>query len=300
MPTPSVRSLVPVLPLVLALALASAVPMADSGHLPSVSERSMLLSVIDDDGAPITGLTAEQFVVLEDGALRPVTAARMATEPLAVALTFDVTQPPYGETLNVRDIRDAAAAFIATVHTAQPDASIQLMEFAGASTVRVKFTTDTEELTKSAQRIFQSQQGGGPLMEAISDAARDLRDHDNPRRVIVSVDRDAPDPSRLQPDQLIDAMNESSATLWAISIRALGRGSPGREEMLEYLTSNSGGTYQSARVLTPLKEMLTRVAQVITSQYVITYTRPDGVNVKDVLAGTTGAGTVLVSTMAER
>ena len=257
------------------------------------TQHTLVLTVLDDDGAPITDLTTEQFVVIEDGAVRTVTASRVATEPIAVALLFDTTQPPFGETLNIQDMRSAASAFVTTMHAAQPDASIQLMEFAGATTVRVKFTTDTEELDKSARRLFQSQQGGGPLMEALVDASKDIAKQTTPRRAIITVDRSAPDPSRIPPDDVSRAIQDSGASVWAISIRAAGRGTPGREEMLGMLTEYTGGTYQTARILSPLKDMLTRMAQALTHQYVITYTRPPGGTATEVLAGTTGAGKVL-------
>lgn len=273
---------------------------ADALAEPSESERSLLLTVLDDKGAPMKDLRTEQFIVLEDGEMRPVTSSRVATEPLSVVLLVDMTQPVYGQSLNARDIRSAVSAFVTTVHAAQPETRIQLLEVAGAPRMLVKFSTDTEELIKSAQRMFQNQQGDSPTIEAVVDAARDLRGEESPRRVIISVDRDSPDPSRVRPEDVTKAIDEAGAAVWAISIREAGRGSPTREEMLSFLTQETGGTFQTARVLTPLEGMLTRLAQALTHQYVITYTRPDGAAVDDVLAGTTTAGTVLVSEMMER
>lgn len=286
---------------------ACAAAMVGSAHRPGLAagpatdeDRYVVLTVLDDEGAPIKDLTAEQFVILEDGAVRPVTSVRPATEMLSVAIMVDMTQPPFGETLNIRDIRNGVSAFVKTLLTAQPDAEIQLMEYAGASTVRVKFTSNVEDLDKSANRLFQNQQGGGPLLEAIVDAARDLRGRKSLRRAIVTVDRSSPDPSRVQPQDLTAAVQLSGASVWSISVQAAGRGSASTFEILNYLTKGTGGTYQTVQSLTPLEGMLTRVAQALTTQYVVTYTRPSGVTVSDVLAGTTGAGTVLMSRLAER
>jgi VWFA-related protein len=303
MALPSVRSCALVVALlVLALLTPGFRLMPELSAQPALAgwDRTLLVTVIDDEGAPIKGLTADQFVVLEDGAMREITNVRVANEPLSVALLIDTTQPPFGETLNIRDLRDGASAFIKTIHAAQPDAQIQLMEFAGASTVRVKFTTDTEQLDRSARRLFQSQQGGGPLVEGLVDAARDLRNRASPRRAIVAIDRSSPDPSRTRPEDLNGAIQESRAMLWAISIRAAGRGTAGREEMLGMLTDVTGGTYQTARVLSPLEGMLTRIADALTHQYVITYAQPAGSAPNDVLAGTTGAGKVLMGRMVEK
>lgn len=264
-------------------------------------ERQLVLTVLDEDGAPMTDLETEQFVVLEDGAMRPVTASRVATEAMSIVLMVDMSQPPFGETLDIRSIRTAVSAFISTVHAAQPATRIQLVEVAGAATVRVKFSNESEELLESAGRLFQSQQGGAPMIEAVIDAARDLRGEENsPRRVIISVDRDSPDSSRVLPEDVTRAINDAKASIYAISIRAQGRGSAMREEMLAYLTDEFAGTMQTARVLTPLEDMLTRLGQALTSQYLVTYTRPNGVTVNDVLAGTTTAGKVLASELAGR
>lgn len=284
---------------VFALAAWAWLPDGGAAARSASADRHLLLTVLDADGEPMTDLRTEQFVVLEDGELRPVTASRVATEPLSVALMLDMTQPVIGQTLDIRAIRDAASSFIRTLHAAQPDARIQLMEIAGSSTVRMKFSNDTPALLASAGRLFQSQQGDGPVIEAVVEAARDLKSEKTQRRVIISVDRDSSDPSRQRPEDVTRAVQEASASVWAISIREAGRGSAMREEMLGFLTQEFGGTMQTARVLTPLENMLTRMARVLTSQYVITYTRPDGADVTDILAGTTTAGTVLMGELVE-
>jgi hypothetical protein len=66
------------------------------------TERTVYASVVDNNDAPITGLSAGEFIVREDGAAREVLRVSAATEPMQIALLVDTSQAMEEHLLDVR------------------------------------------------------------------------------------------------------------------------------------------------------------------------------------------------------
>jgi VWFA-related protein len=239
------------------------------------AERAALVTVIAEAGAPIRQLTARDFVVKEDGKKAEVTDAKLTKDPLSVALLIDVSQPPRGASRSVQDLRNAAAAFVKTIHAVSPEAQIGLVMFAGAPITAVDFTNKPDDLDAAISRIFPNQQTVGVLLEAMLDSARKLEARPAPRRAMVTIDFNSPEGSSDRTvQQAADALTNSGATLWAVSIRGTGPSSSNREELLNRMTKASGGKRFSSVDATGLEGMLKNVAASLTSQYVVTFTSP--------------------------
>src|SRR2546423_1728479 len=119
------------------LSLVAAVGLIVYGHPATArpEQRTALVTVLAEGGAPIRDLTAKDFIVKEDGKKAEVVDAKLATEPLSAALLIDAAQPPRGSA--PRDLRAAAAAFVKSIHAVNPDARIALWQFASAATPTV-------------------------------------------------------------------------------------------------------------------------------------------------------------------
>ena len=135
------------------------------------ADKSIYVTVVDEAGKPVTGLAATDFGIREDNVIREVTAAKAATEPLSVVLLADTTSS-VGE--NVRDIRTGALAFAREFLKASPESQIQLSEFQGAATVRVKFTPKLPDLEKAITRLFPQPETASVLLEAMYPEASEL------------------------------------------------------------------------------------------------------------------------------
>jgi VWFA-related protein len=260
------------------------------------AQKAALVTVVAEAGTPIRDLKARDFIVKEDGAKREVLDAQLADDPLSIVLLIDTAQPPMGVPPPTQELRNSLAAFVKTIQAASPDAEIALGEFAGASVTTVDFTNKTADLEKAIARLYPNQQSHAVLLEALVDAGKKLAGKPPPRRAIVTVDFNSPEGSaeRTMKDA-ISSVHDSGATLWPVSVRGTATTTPIREEVLNKATKANGGMRFSSIDASGLEGMLKNVAASLTSQYTVTFTRPDDKPVKATVFETAGGPKVLLT-----
>ena len=257
-------------------------------------QKSALVTVVADNGTRTRDLTAKDFVVHEDKAERQVVGAELATEPLSVTIVVDTTQPPMGMPTATQDLRTALSNFVKIVQAAAPDSQIAVMQCAGAATTVLDFTQKADELEKTVQHLFPNQQSGAVLLEALSEASRKLAEKPAPRRAIVTVDFNSREDSASQQlKKVADDVRKSGATVWSVSVRGTNESASTREAVLNAVTQASGGLRLTAVEPTGLDAMLTKVANGLTSQYTVTFARPDASGMKPVKMEARGAKVLL-------
>ena len=258
------------------------------------AQKSALVTVVADDGARTRDLTAKDFVVHEDKSERQVVGAELATEPLSVTIVVDTTQPPMGMPTATQDLRTALSNFVKTVQAAGADTQIAVMECAGAATTALDFTQKGDDLEKAVQHLLPNQQSGAVLLEALSEASRKLAEKPAPRRAIVTVDFNSREDSASQLlKKVADDVRKSGATVWSVSVRGTNESASTREAVLTAVTQASGGLRLTAVEPSGLDGMLAKVANSITSQYTVTFARPDASAMKPVKMETRGAKVLL-------
>lgn len=236
------------------------------------AQKSALVTVVSESGTSSRDLKAADFVVKEDGKKREVLDAKLATDPLSVALLIDVTQPAIGGSRPIQDLRNAATVFVRTIHRVSPDSQIALVPFAGAATVTLDFTSKLEDLESAISRLYPGQQPIGVMLEAMGDAAKRLAEKPAPRRAMVTIDFNSPEGSAdRQVQQSADAITNSGATLWTASIRGTGPTAQNREEVLNKMTKATGGKRYTSVDSSGLEGMITNIAASLTSQYIVTF-----------------------------
>lgn len=238
--------------------------------------KSALVTVVADGGVPFRELKPADFVVKEDGKKREVVEARLATDPLSVALLVDLSQPTTGTTRSVQVLRTATAAFVKAIHAVNPDAQIALVEVASAAVTKVDFTNSAVELDAAISRLYPSQQTVAVVLEALLAAGEKMGKRPGPRRAIVTLDFDSLEGStRKTAQEAADGITNCGATLWAASVRGMAPLAPDREAVLDTMTTASGGKRFSASDATGLEGMLKKIAASLTSQYIVTFTPGD-------------------------
>lgn len=235
--------------------------------------RDIYVSVVDNRGAPVEGLTEADFVVREDGVAREVLNARQAEEPIQLALLIDNSQ---AATEAVSRLREGLASFLERVHGR---AEITLITVGERSTVLAPFTSDTELLQKRTGTIFGRPGAGAYLLDGIVDASRALARRESPRRVIVAVTFEGIDYSNRQREFVLDELTKSGAALHVI---AIGRPSGSmtdemrnRNMVIAEGTERTGGRRDQVLADMGIPDRLRQAADELVQQYVVTYSTPE-------------------------
>jgi VWFA-related protein len=238
-----------------------------------VRTREIYVSAVDRQGAPVTGLTAADFTIKEDGATREIIDVKPATEPMQIALLID-------DSAAARDatsfLRDGLAAFLERM---RGHAEIGLITVGERPTVLASYTTDTEVLNDKVKRLFPRNNAGAYLLDALVDVSKGLAKREAKRPVIVAITFEGTEYSNVQYQTVLRELEKSGAAFNAIAV-----GSPSsslddemrnRGQVLAEGTSRTGGRRDQVLTNSGIPDKLKQVADDLLNQYVVTYGRPD-------------------------
>jgi hypothetical protein len=288
-----------VLPSVLGLLLAASVVVFATGTALPV-EKSILVTVLDKSGVPVRDLTAAEFVVTEDGNRREVTGAELATERLFVSVIVDTSKPPDGDVDRIRDVRTSLSGFVKTIHAVSPATEIALRSAGGAVTIVKDFTNKTAELEQATGRFVPDLSNATVIIEALREAARELTEKPGSRRAIVTLDFASREDSSVEPSSVVGDMFRAGASVWAVSVQGpRSRNSATRDSILNHLTKVTGGVRTTAVIPSALESILANLASCLTSQYLVTYLRPDGTTPKSIVPSAKRGAKFLISTYVQ-
>jgi VWFA-related protein len=239
------------------------------------TERTLFVSVVDDRGAPVSGLGTSDFVVREDGSQREVLRVTPATQPIDVALLVDNST---AITPHLNDLRNAVKSFAARM--AKDGNAVAIVGLADRPTILQEYTSGAALLERGAERIFAQPGSGTTLLDAIADISRGLEKRDSERRAIVVVTTLGTDFSNRNDVRTLEALHDGGAALYAL---VLGHGDAsafrteeGRNRgiVLDRGPSASGGRYETLVSSMALAGALDRVATELEHQYQVVYGRP--------------------------
>ena len=287
-----------VLPVVGVLALAVGV-----GARTQSVEKSIFVSVVDSSGKPVKDLTAAEFAIREDNMNREIVGVKPASQPLFIQILADTskqagsvgmmskTEAAAGGSELIRDIRTSLLGFVKHVSAAAPTTQIALMEFGQASIPIVNFTSNAADLEKGINRLFPKPDANSVLLEAMMEANKQLEKRPSPRRAIVVLNIEPGDEqSREQPNAILEGFRKSGATLWAVSLQRGELRNPARDVVLGKLTQVTGGRREFIVGQSAIENWLKTFGDALTSQYELTYRRPDNKPATQVLTGITRPG----------
>jgi Ca-activated chloride channel homolog len=241
----------------------------------SKGTRDIHVSVLDRNGAPVSGLTAEDFSVREDGSVREVLKAGPATAPLTISLLVDDSQAARPI---VQDLRRGLTAFLEQM---AGKAEIALATFGERPTGIVDYTTSTEVLKRGVTKIFSRQGAGAYLLDAIVEVSRGLQKREGAARpaIIALVVDDGVEFSNIYHKPVLDELRKSGATFHALAIGApsesLTDETRNRNIVLAEGTSDTGGRRDQVLAESAIPEKLKQLGNELLNQYVVTYGRPE-------------------------
>lgn len=255
----------------LALATACFLPLT---ALAQSKPTQVYVSVVDGKGDSAPGLTAQDFLVREDGVAREVLKADTATEPLSVALLVDDSQ---AASPAIQMIREAMDAFFKGL---EGKAEVALVTFGDRPTIVVDYTTDQKKLHDGARRIFPRTGAGGNLLDTIVEVSKGMQRRKLTRPVIaVLMMEESVEFSNRYYDNVLQEIDKAGATLHVVALgqpnSSLSDEIRNRGQVIALGTERTGGRRDQVLALTSAAPQMKRLANELTNQYVVTYARPD-------------------------
>jgi Ca-activated chloride channel family protein len=225
------------------------------------------VTVREKSGRLVSNLTAEDFIVTEDGS--PQTLARFTAErtPLSVAIVIDTSQSLRGEPMRVT--RDAARRFIETA--LQPGDEVALVSFNHAVTVVANWTMDRTQVVASLDALTPS--GSTALYDAVFKTMSLFTSRSLQRAAIVVISAGGDTASDQTPTQLRRALAGTDLFLYWIAVdrpdaRPASRVNPYTNAEI---ASQGNGYSEVIRGTEELGAALTRVSDELNHQYLMSY-----------------------------
>lgn len=235
-------------------------------------ERRVYVSVLDAKGAPVSDLTASDFLVREDGLAREVLRVGRATDPMQIAVLADDTQ---AASQLIADERRGLQAFVKALHQGN---EIALLTFGDRPEILVDYTVTLEALNRGIDRLFARPGAGSSLLEAIGQTTNGFRKREATRPVIVVITTEGEEFSNDYFVTVLEELLRSRAQLHAI-IRQVGDANQAgdanrnRSIVLAEGTLATGGRRDFILADTGLTPKLEELATELKSQYLLVYAR---------------------------
>lgn len=241
----------------------------------SQASRTIYVSAMDANGAPIGDMKAEEFSVKEDGEARTITKVERASLPIHYVFMVDTTPAMSGA---VNEIREAIKGFSALLLSVEPKTQFSLMEFGGAAITMLDFTSDQAKIEAALGKLVPKP-SESVLNEGLVDVAKRLAAMPaESRTVIITINLEpTKDGTTIQARQVAEEVRKSGAIVWSVVLQEGARRDANRENLLKGLTANTGGRWVVLQgpSRTNLPAVLRTIAANSFQQYAVTYTQGD-------------------------
>jgi Ca-activated chloride channel family protein len=234
----------------------------------------LALNVVDEAGAPVSGLNKEDFEVLEDGKLQKIAVfERQSTTPLSLVLAID------GSESTLRDERlekDAAKKFVHALLRDQDE--LDVMEFADNVHEIVSFTNDKRRIDSGLNELLRGD--ATALYNAVYLASQRLAETSGAngrRRVLVLITDGGDTVKGVQYGQALEQAQRAAVMVYSLIIVPIaadaGRNTGGEHALIQF-GMDTGGKYYYVEEAKDLAPAFAKVSDDLRTQYRIGYYAP--------------------------
>jgi Ca-activated chloride channel family protein len=245
--------------------------------IPTITVESRLvpvaLNVVDDKGAPVPGLTVDQFEVTEDGKPQKIAVFdRESTTPLSIVLAIDASESVFNDE---RLEREAAKKFVKSI--LRPQDEIDLMDFSDNVREIVPFTNEAHRIDSGLGQIDHGD--ATALYDAIYLASDRLRDThaDGGRRVIVMITDGENTTHHGNYNSALEQAQRAGAMIYALIIVPIaadaGRNTGGEHALIQ-MANDTGGKFYYVEDRQDLAPAFQHVSDDLRTQYTLGYYAP--------------------------
>lgn len=274
-----------------ALACCAAALWVASGSQPARAQReserptfsadvnlvNLLVTVQDENGAPLGDLKAEEFTVVDSGSEREIAVFEQRTNrPLSVALMLDTSLSTGKE---LRYERESAKSFLQRLLGAgsHPDDRAAVIEFSSYVDLAQGFTRNQGRLERALDSIRS--EGGTSMYDAIYLGAMQLERRSG-RHVMIVITDGGDTTSRIGFHKALEEAQAVDAVIYGIivvPIRSDAGRNTGGENALKTLAANTGGKTFIQYADQGRDEAFDEILRSLRTQYLIGYYPPTDV-----------------------
>jgi Ca-activated chloride channel family protein len=228
---------------------------------------NVFVTVTDDHGAPISGLTKENFQLTEDGQPQTISVFdKEAALPLSVVMSIDTSLSTRKDLpLELISARRFAHAILRSVD------ALALYEFSETVNEVVPFTANLKTIDHGIERIHSG--SATAVYDALYLAARALEPRQG-RKVMVVITDGGDTVSQVTYQEAVRSSQEAEAIVYSIivvPIEASAGRDTGGEHALIQLSEDTGGKYFYATSVPQLDEAFRQISDELRTQYLVAY-----------------------------
>jgi len=233
----------------------------------NVKMVNVFVTVTDEHGAPIGGLTKDNFELEEDG--KPQTIAAFDKEsalPLSIVMDIDTSLSTRKDLpLELNSARRFAHAIL------RPVDAMSVYEFNEVVSEVVRFTSDLKSIDHAIDRPRLG--AATALYDALYLGAQSLASRQG-RKVMVVITDGGDTVSRVDYKEALRSAQEAEAIVYSIivvPIEASAGRDIGGEHALIQLSEDTGGKYFYATTVSQLDDAFHKISDELRTQYLLAY-----------------------------
>jgi Ca-activated chloride channel homolog len=253
--------------LVLFLCLASAAQDSDTTLKVDVKLVNVFVTVTDERGAPIAGLTKENFDLMEDDKAQKIALFdKESALPLNIVMAIDTSLSTRKDLpLELASARRFAHAILRPVDV------LSLYQFSETVSELTPFTPDLRVIDRAIDHIRLG--SATALYDALFLGSEALEPRQG-RKVMVVITDGGDTMSKVNYQEAVRAAETAEAILYSIivvPIEASAGRDTGGEHALIQLSADTGGKYFYASSLAQLDEAFRQISDELRTQYLLAY-----------------------------
>ena len=231
------------------------------------------VTVIDQSGKPIMGLTKDDFAVFEDKVKQPIESVSLVDVPLSLGLVIDTSG---SMRTKLQIVTDSALSLVKQMK--ETDEGF-IAQFKAEAELLRDFTRDKRELEDGLSELFTG--GGTALLDAIIATADHAQEKGKQRKKALVVITDGVEKnSSWKEKEVVKAIQEDDVQVYLIGIldeseegsSLFGKSSTKKaKDLLIRLAEDSGGRAYFPKEASEMPAVMAQVAKDLRSQYVVSY-----------------------------
>jgi Ca-activated chloride channel homolog len=227
------------------------------------------VSVLDEKGKLVSGLSKENFKVTENGISQPITLFKHDDIPVSLGLVIDNSR-----SMEVRKARMDAAA-LSFVRQSNPDDETFIVHFDSDARLSRNFTTNLVDLedTLAASKPF----GQTAIYDALTVAINNMEKARHEKRAILLVTDGLDNASRTSLSQIIETVKHSRVTILIVGLLSAAEGEKAEEALIKIAEASGGRAYFPDDV-EQARSMMERAAHDLRAQYTLGFVPKDPIH----------------------